>query len=413
MSVPLEEEGITFSSYEAVRQALFHRELEQHAHKHYEKGNLLEDVVMQLHVPEHRARRRVENPLFRRDAVLAYERDRIPTIINDNLDRMLAAGLDDVMAIGHMLTVVLSAEISGIDLDATDLDEVRRMVELERVFATGASITDSTRDKQEIITEVQAALRDFDREFYRRSLARRQAHIDGRAEGPPADDLLSRLLVAQEELGMGDALVLRETAFILESGSHTSALTLAQTMLELFGWRYDHPDLWCAQGVDDGVSMEFLQRCVAETVRLHPIIPITRRKARVDLVIDDVAVPAGSIVYLDNVAANRDPSVFTDRPSEFDPLRAVPKGVQAFAHGFGGGMHTCIGRVLAMGVPDGHGADRVFGEVALIARALLDRGVELDPDRPPVTDASTHRERLAAFPVRFARPRMPEAGGGC
>lgn len=183
-SVPVDEDGIVISSYVDVRTALFTKSLAQHAHKRYERGNILEDVLMQLHLPEHKIRRRAENPLYKREAVLEYEYVRFPAVIDATLDSAILSGVRDALELAHLLTMVLSAHISGIDVNRADLASLRRLVELERVFVQGVSISDSTHDKGEIIEEVKVALQDFDREFYTAARIRREERIAG---GGPHD----------------------------------------------------------------------------------------------------------------------------------------------------------------------------------------------------------------------------------
>ena len=42
---------------------------------------VMDDVLINLHGDEHRDRRRIENPLFRRDVQLEYERKEFPLIL--------------------------------------------------------------------------------------------------------------------------------------------------------------------------------------------------------------------------------------------------------------------------------------------------------------------------------------------
>lgn len=403
--VPMDEPGILFDTYTAVRDALFERRLVQNAHKRYEVGNILDGVVMQLHLPEHRERRRVENPLFRPDAVRDYERIRIPEIIRRVLDRAIGAGIDDALEIAHILTIILSADICGIDVDPEDLDAVRRLVELERVFVQGASITDSTRDKQDVMRDVRGALSAFDTEFYAASRIRREAILADEGTPPPSD-LLTALLVSREELQLDDALLLRETAFFLESASHTTSLTVANAIVNLLTWRDAHPDEWRKVAADPDELRRFLQRVGHETIRLAPVVPLLRRRAVEDLVIDGRNIPAGAAVFLNAVTASRDPAVFGPTASDFDPNREIPAGFLRYGLGFGGGHHACIGRVLAAGVeetdrPAGE-SGRILGEVTLILEALVERGIDRHPDLEMVLDESTHRVRIRSLPVSFS-----------
>jgi len=67
-----------------------------------------------------------------------------------------------------------------------------------------------------------------------------------------------------------------------------------------------------------------------------------RRYALVDVTIGDVTIPAGSVVLLLPVSANRDDDVFTE-PEVFDINR--PNAAKHL--GFGMGVHLCIGAPLA------------------------------------------------------------------
>jgi cytochrome P450 len=402
-SVPVDEDGTVLTSYADVRAALFNRTLAQHAHKRFEVGNILEGVVMQLHLPEHKERRRVENPLYRREAVLEYEHVRFPAVIDATLDTAIAAGVRDAIEIAHMLTMVLSAHISGLDVEQTDIAALRRLVELERMFVQGASISDSTRDKQEVIADVNAALQDFDREFYGEARRRREERIaEGSLTMDNADDLLSVLLLSRDELDLDDALILREVAFFLESGSHTSSLSVAGALTHVFAWREANPERWAEVDSDEAVRREFLQRCAHESIRLHPVVPVLRRRATEPVVIGERSFEAGDVLFLDCTTANLDVEVFGPDAHEFDPDRVLPDGVPLFGIGFGGGMHTCIGRVLAAGVEGGSARSQpILGQVAQILEALVVRGVRPDPERAPEPDLTTVRPRLRTLPVLF------------
>lgn len=402
-SVPVDEEGTVLSSYEDVRTALFTRTLAQHAHKRYEVGNILEGVVMQLHLPEHKERRRVENPLYRREAVLEYENVRFPAIIDATLDSAIAAGVRDVIEIAHMLTMMLSAHISGLDVEQTDIDALRRLVDIERFFVQGVSISDSTRDKQEVIADVQGALEEFRREFYASALERREALIaDGSITMENASDLLSILLLSRDALKLDDALILREVAFFLESGSHTSSLSVASALAHLFEWREENAERWADLSADVAARRQFLQRCSHESIRLHPVVPVLRRRATEPVVIGEHRFEPGDVIFLDCTTANVDKAVFGPDAEQFDPDRALPDGVPPFGIGFGGGLHTCIGRVLAAGVEGGSTRSQpILGQVTQILEALVIRGVRPDPDRAPESDLTTLRPRLRNLPVIF------------
>src|SRR5690606_15609251 len=101
-------------------------------------------------------------------------------------------------------------------------------------------------------------------------------------------------------------VILREVAFYLQAGSHSTSDAFTHAADEIFAWRDAHPDR--AHLLDDDV---FVQRCVHETFRLHPASPVATRRALEDVELrDGRVIPAHAPVTLDLRAANRDPEVF-------------------------------------------------------------------------------------------------------
>ncbi len=401
MSVSYSGEGVTISDYETVRQALFSRDLAQYTPNEMVKGNILEDVVMLLHGEAHRQRRKSENPLFRREAVAEKLRNNFSKIVEGLLDRLLASGERNVIKIGQILTLALSADLTGIDVEPNNLKQLRRLSELEHLIVLGTDVMDSTYDLDELLTIVADALAAFDQEFYAASRAVREQRVDRSDPDAIGDDLLETLLLQQDELGMDDALMLRETAFFLESGSDTSSRTLADCLEFLLTWRDEDPARWRRLSAGEARTA-LLDRCVQETLRLRPIVPVTRRIAVADVTVGDVSIEDGERVFLDIVAANRDPAVFGDHVDMFDPFREIAPGVPRYGHSFSGGMHSCIGRIVAIGAPAAKGdVAPIRGQVPQMVDALLRRGITWDGDRRPSRDPSSHMDRIGDFIVAF------------
>ena len=81
---------ITLSSYAEAREAFRCKELRQAL---YDEGEVvMADVLVNLHGAEHRARRRLENRLFRRDTHVEYERELFPPIVEETLAPYVAEG---------------------------------------------------------------------------------------------------------------------------------------------------------------------------------------------------------------------------------------------------------------------------------------------------------------------------------
>jgi cytochrome P450 len=81
---------------------------------------------------------------------------------------------------------------------------------------------------------------------------------------------------------------------------------------------------------------------VEEELRLDAPIQGLFRRTAVDVTLDGVAIPAGTILNLRWGAANRDPEKFVN-PNEFD----INRGNKRQHITFGYGKHFCVGTMLA------------------------------------------------------------------
>lgn len=397
---------IVLDTYTSVHAALANRDLARTADEgSYEDGNIREGSLNVLHGTEHRNRRRVENPLFRRDRLTLYERELFPRLVDDLLPHLVEGGRADLFDAGHLMGVVLSARTAGID-HGKDVDVLRRLTGYVHVFAQGVSIEDTIGDVDAVRAEVAAAHRDFDREFLAASMARRRQLLRDGAALPA--DVLSALLVAQDAAGeqqhLDDGRILREVALYLEAGVHTSAQTLMNVCFYLFPWFSGQPH---ERALLLGDRLR-IQRVVHEALRLRPTNPRIRRYALRDTEVEGRSIAAGSEVVLDTHAANRDPSVYGPTADEFDPDRIVGTAPR-WGFSFGAGMHACIGRSLAVGLPvadpparEGDD-DHLYGLVTTMVEAVLARGVRPDPDHEPEPDRRTRRwTRWLHFPVHMS-----------
>jgi cytochrome P450 len=240
----------------------------------------------------------------------------------------------------------------------------------------------------------------FDAEFVAPSIARRQAL---KAAGEPLPkDVLSILLDNQDQLDLPHEVILREVAFYLLAGAHTSATAFTRVSHNIFTWLEAHPDDIDAVRHD----RMFVQRCTHETIRLQPSSPVAMRWALTDIELKSGRlIPAGSKVVIDLLSVNRDRTVFGDDAEAFDPRRVTAEGVPGYGLSFGSGMHACIGQDLAAGLvfdPDASSDDHLFGLVPQAVQMLFDHGARRDPDNPPVMDESTTRPYFGRYPVLFA-----------
>ncbi|XP_033217450.1 cytochrome P450 4C1-like isoform X2 [Belonocnema kinseyi] len=95
----------------------------------------------------------------------------------------------------------------------------------------------------------------------------------------------------------------------------------------------------------------YLERCIKESLRLYPSVPVITRVIREDLKMKDYLIPAGSNVHLYIYDLHRDPN-FWPNPEKFDPDRFLTEEIQKrhpFSYvPFSGGQRNCIGQKFAM-----------------------------------------------------------------
>jgi cytochrome P450 len=388
---------VRLRGYDEVREGYRAKDLKQALYD--EGGVVMRDVLLTLHGEEHRLRRRLENRLFRRPTFAWFEREVMPRVIADTLAPFIAAGSADLLVIGRRTTMNLTADIAGVDRPAQTDAETALLERFVRTFGEGATVVHSTRDKSAVNAEVAAALEEFDEVFLQPSVARREALIETQAELP--NDVLTTLLVNDDQLHLPYEVIRREIAFYLQAGSHSTANATAHALA----------DLWASGSVVDieraRHDLVFAQRCAHESLRLHPASPVAWRTALSPVSMKSgCAIAAGDTVIFELEAANRDPAVWGEHADRYDPHRRVPVGVLPWGHSFGGGAHACIGAELDGGTAWIEGTSRhdthLFGTVALIMQAILQAGGRPDPNESPTLDSATARTNYARYPVVFA-----------
>lgn len=400
---------VVLDRYEDIRAALYDPNLSRaFDRRSYDEGNIRDGIVSISHGPVHRARRRVENTMFRAEVLRLYERELFPQVMNELLDVLIDAEAVDLFPIGEMLSVVLAARRAGVDHERASVAQLRTLIRYVDVFSQGAAILDA-RDPDAVRALVRETYAEFERDFVRPSWERRAESIERVRRGELHEeelpqDILTVLLLHRGDDALAlddDGRVVREVATYLQGGTHTSA----QTLVNCLDLTFALPD---AVAAIDRMAADalFAQRAIAETLRLRPTTPKMRRRAEAETKIAGTAIPADSLVILDVAKANRDERLFGARPDAFDPDRSVDHEVQRWGLSFGGGPHQCPGRSVGGGFPIAGsfevGDDHVFGLVALELQAVARRGVRPDPSRAPERDTRTDRfTRWAHYFVRF------------
>lgn len=395
---------LTVGTFEDAKEIYRHKDFKQAL---YDAGEVVMDgVLVNLHGDEHRARRRLENRLFRRETLVHYERDLFPKVIEETLAPHVNDGHGELVELSHQLMMNLAALNAGVDRPLRTKAETDNLYAFMMKFIEGATLAHTTRDPQEVTREVEGAKQEFNRQFLVPSIRRRQdllerAKSDESVELPK--DILTELLRNDDSLPLPDEIILKEIAFFLLAGAHTSATAFVRTIDNLFTWLEKHP----ADRELLRSDKSFVQRAVFETIRLNPSSPIAMRRATTDITLKSgTVVPKDSLVTVDLMSVNRDPDIFGGSAAEFNPHRTIDKpNVAAWGLSFGHGMHACIGQELAAGLAERseETAEFEYGLATVAVQAMFDRHVAPDPSQPARMDTTTKRPYWGTYHVRFGR----------
>lgn len=397
---------LEFSTYADASEVLRHKDLRQSL---YDAGAVIMDqVLLTLHGDAHRLRRVLEFRVFRRDFFHHYENMVFPRTTSDTLAPFLAAGRGDLLDFAYRVTMNLTADFAGIDRPARTSVETEQLLHLVHRFSEGATLVHSTRNKADVEAEVRAALAELEMDFLQASIARRQELLARFARGEIGEpelpsDVLTVLLRNEDRLSLPPDVLVREMAFYLQAGSHSTANSIAHAFHDLVCWLSVHPE-------DDArlqTDPFFLQRCVFESFRLHPASPVAWRRPVCPVSLLGGDADDQDEIVVDLHTANRDPSLFGIDADQFNPHRKIRKPTPPWGLTFGTGPHLCLGREIDGGVVPGEGADPAthqFGIVARLLAELRQNGVRPDPACPPTPALHTRRPNWGTYPVLFHVP---------
>ncbi len=266
--------------------------------------------------PDHTRLRRLVQDAFAPRRVAGWE-PRIRRLVVELLDAMepaLASGaeVDFVSSFASPLPVAVIAEILGVPLSRRRLDDW--------AFSTALSAEES--HDPEVRRRLRADLLETLRELAR----------ERRRE--PADDLLTHLVRASDQEGR-----LTEDEVVGLSFLLWNAAIEAPTFLFGSGMAAleRHPGAKRRILDDPGLLPSFVE----EVARYDAPVQGLFRRATRDVALRGRTIREGDKVWLLFAAANRDPERFPD-PDRFDPARTPNDHL-----GFGGGIHYCLGSMMA------------------------------------------------------------------
>ena len=403
-------EATRIGGYHSAHEALCDRRLIQSMYN--ECDVLMDRVLLTLHGEAHAHRRAIEWRLFRRDFARYYEREVYPATLAQTLAPYLASGRMDLPEFGFRVNINLSSDIAGIDRAEGSESETSALVAYTRKFSEGATLFHSTRDKNVVRGEVANALQAFKEQFFEPSKTRRESLLRRIAAGELAEesaprDILTVLLANRDEQDLNDDMILREVAFFMQAGSHSSANALTHCFHEITQWCLTHPEDRARLATDDA----FLQRCVHESLRLHPASNVAWRTASEPFTLaDGTDIPAGGTVIIDLMSANLEPELFGEDAASFNPHREIAHRIPPFGLTFGIGIHTCFGRDIAGGLGQTKDVAQAphIGTLSNLLKSLLANHARPDPEAPPVADTATERPNWGSYPLLVGAPTQDD-----
>lgn len=374
----------------------------------YDQGGVvMDDVLLTLHGEEHRQRRLLEFKVFRKDFFQYYETQVFPPALNEVLAPFERRGEMDLVDFGYRVTMNLTADFAGVDRVQKTPAETELLLKLVKAFSHAATIAHSKLDKEGVRSAAREAMVTLKEVFVEPAIARRRALLadfkaDRIQESDLPRDVLMLLLRNEDKLPLPDEVVLREMAFYLQAGSHSTANSMIHALHEIFVFVDAHPQMRERVNTDP----IFLQRCVHESLRLHPASPVAWRRPETGgcpVHHESIGTPvAPDLVVVELAMANRERSVFGEDADIFNPERVLPSDVPRWGLTFGYGLHMCLGRDLDGGLPATPSTDPAthqYGIVTQLIRTLLSRHVRPNPKDPATPDAESLRPNWGRYPV--------------
>lgn len=285
----------------------------------------------------HRRQRRLAAPSFHRDRIARYAEVMKANAIATAESWRDGQEIDAAREMNRLALAIVAQTLFGTDVSG-EADEISR------------ALTDAMESFDIILYPFPDWMRIFSHAKNRRmerAIARLDATIYRVVEERrrnPTDDLISMLLLAQDEEGTGsmsNKQVRDEAMTLFLAGHETTANALAWTWYLLA----QHPEIEAKLHADPST---YAQPILAESMRLYPPAWIIGRLALEDVTIGAHTIRRGDVGIACQYVMHRHPQWWSD-PQRFDPSRFIGASDRPkFAYfPFGGGSRICIGEGFA------------------------------------------------------------------
>lgn len=354
----------------------------------------------------HLRQRRLVQPAFHRDRLMRYAEVMSAYGVRAR-DRWKAGSTLDISGEMMRLTLaVVGKTLFSADVEAEAPEIGEALTVVLNMFRMLMMPFSEYLEKLPLpsIRRFEKARDRLDKTIYRLIAERRRT-------GEDAGDLLSMLLLAQDEEsrgGMSDTQVRDEALTLFLAGHETTANALTWT------WYLLSQNLDCERRLhqeidtvlqgrvpqfDDVPQLRYTEMVFAEAMRLYPPAWAIGRMSKAAFELGELTIPAKSICILSPYVTQRDSRWFPE-PARFDPERWMPEAREArpkFSYfPFGGGARVCIGERFAW-----------MEGVLLIAALAQKWKLRLDPAQcveplPLITLRTKYGMRMRVEP-RFSR----------
>lgn len=357
-----------------------------------DEQNLMDDVLLNLHGDSYRERREVVDRFFQSAKVDNYVEDSLPAILTDAYAAFDFNATADLVELSRFISVSIAADLVGIELDRSNLDQVSRLAWLTKRFVDIATLVHSNRHETEIRQEVDVAFEEFYENFYSPSLAK----LDPRKQ-QVSENLILRYLRYQPRLKLSDDTMLREMVFLLHSSFGPLHVLLTNAVHESLMWIEAGENRLSALRTDK----KLVAACVRETARLHPISPVAWRRSTDSIRLSNgLRMEPGDFAVIDLSSTNNDSDAFGDKTHTFNPVRHLRAKTCQSGLTFGYGLHQCPASRLVVGKKN--------LEIDAIGPAILhwlfNKGITQDKNTHAKPDGRTQRAQWRNYPIRFKSP---------
>ncbi|HYV05721.1 MAG TPA: cytochrome P450 [Blastocatellia bacterium] len=306
----------------------------------------------------HRRQRRLAQPAFHRQRINAYAAAMAD--YGEQTRARWAPGetLDIAQEMMRLTLAIVGKTLFDADVEAEASQIGKALTDVMQLFDRITSPLSGLLEKLPLPSNIRwlKAKQRLDSMMYRIINERR-------ASGEDRGDLLSMLLLAQDEegdgTGMTDAQLRDEAMTLFVAGHETTANALTWTWYLLS----QHPEVETRLHqeldaelagrlpvADDVNRLRYTEMVLAESMRLYPPAWILGRRVLTDYRVGKYLIPSGAIILMSQWVMHHD-SRFYPEPFKFDPQRWTTELREArpkFSYfPFGGGPRVCIGEQFA------------------------------------------------------------------